>query len=204
MEKKESPLPARILKTVGLALVVCLIPALRSCGGVSLGFPAVAYDFGNRGLANLRPLNLAINLALIGIIALALAFSYGRIKDQKARRVVGSGFAFLGIYQLLVVIGYAVAYPILMKTSDKSPLGWIGIGYAYFIHPYMELARDWERAIPPAWSSSFLFGDELDIPMRLGYLGMCCLWFGLGTLKALIVRPKKGGATPAAAENAEP
>jgi hypothetical protein len=194
----DHPKPAALgkgIKVVALALVVSLVPALRSCGGISLGFPTVAYDFGNHGLADLRPINLLINAVIIGLIALLIAFAYARIKKPGAKRLIGSGFAFLGIYQLLVVLGYAVVYPILMKTTDKNPLAWIGMGYAYFIHPYMELARDWEKAIPEAWSSSSLFGDELDIPMRLGYLGVCCLWFGVGILKALVFKREKKGKT---------
>jgi hypothetical protein len=174
--------------------MVCLIPNLRSCGNFSLGFPTVAYASSTQDTVDFRFFNLAINDGFVSLITLGFFFLYKRIRNDRTRRLVRSGFSFLGLYQLLIVFGYAVIYPVLIIFGENHIIGMGGIVYAYFIHPFFGIIQEVANLFPADVQTSFLFGDNYDMPMRIGYVLMCGAWFGLGVLKAVIFKGKKAEA----------
>jgi hypothetical protein len=183
-------------KIVLLCLTICFVPCLRSCGGISFGFPVVAY--GGQGHAahqgqslveNLRPLNALLDLAVVGLVAVGLVALYRTRRGERARALLRGGLQGLAVYQALVVLGYAVLYPVSMVHDGEDALSAFIIGYAYFIHPYyLTIAKQVGEALPQAWHDSSLFGDAVDLPMRLGYVVMWAAWFGLGALRTVFTR----------------
>jgi hypothetical protein len=185
----------RTLRTIAWAAVLaasaCLVPTFRSCGDVALGFPTVAVANVGEPSGEFRPLALAINILTVGAIAAAFAFLYLKTGRDAVRSILRWGFASFAIYQLLVVFGYVVMYPILLKSGDKSIGAYASMGYAYFIYPFFDLIGLFSRRMPADASGSAFFGDSSDIPVRIGWLAMSAAWFGAGAGVRAIVRAAK-------------
>jgi hypothetical protein len=183
-----------LVKIAFLAIFVCFLPNLRSCGNLSVGFPAVVYGSSAKvEPADFRLVNLAINIVSVGLSVLGLVFLYRRIRSDRGRRLVRSGFTFLGAYQVMLIFGYAVVYPLIINLGENTIVAAVCMIYAFFIHPYLEIVQEISYLFPDALHTSFLFGDHYDVPMRIGYVLMCGLWFGLGVLKARFFNGKKPG-----------
>jgi hypothetical protein len=186
-----APSPTRrlpVLRLTVLCLTLAFVPALRSCGGLSFGFPAVAYATLPKDAAHLRPGNALLDLAAVALLAAGLLALYRTRRSERGRALVRGGVQGLAAYQALVVVGYAVLYPIAtVHQGDDALTGFI-LGYAYFIHPYMAAIPRLAAALPHAWHASWLFGDDHDLPMRLAYVVMWAAWFGLGALRVAFRR----------------
>jgi hypothetical protein len=171
-----------------LGAFACMVPTIRSCGDVALGFPTVAVANVGEPSGEFRPLALAINVLAVGAVAAAFAFFYLKTKRDAVRSILRWGFAAFAIYQLLVVFGYVVMYPILLKSGDRSIGAYASMGYVYFIYPFFDLVGFFSRRIPAGASGSAFFGDSSDIPMRIGWLAMSAAWFGAGIGVRALVR----------------
>ncbi len=187
---------ATTAKLVVLCLTIAFVPCLRSCGDLSFGFPAVAYAVKDPpivsqrsvALPRFRPANALLDLAAVGLLAAGLVLLYRTRRSERARALVRAGVQGLAVYQALVVIGYAVLYPIAIRHQGDDALTAFIAGYAYFIHPYFAATSYVAQALPEGWQASALFGDEDDLPMRLGYALMWAAWFGLGTLRLVFTK----------------
>lgn len=166
-------------KLVALILVVVFVPCLRSCGNLSLGFPAVIIGAGN-GPVDFKPLNGLLNVVIVVSVFLVLWQLYRRIQNPIRKKHLLAGFHSVLFYQALILFGYAVIYPFYPLVESGSLSDTLCMAYLLLIHPYFGLASWLSGIIPDSLALSFLFGDSLDIPMRLGYLVMCALWFALG------------------------
>lgn len=182
-------------KVACVTILILFIPALRSCGEVSSGFPFVAVNTGSDPGLTFHWPNLALNAIIAGIAILAAFLALKRVRSPAIKKALSSGLDFIGIYALLVHLGYYAVYPLLSNADELSVGGRIFLGYALFIHPYIEIVHDTADSFPSAIGDSPLYGDGYDFPMRVGFALMCALWFILGFLKGIIAtaRTKKRG-----------
>jgi hypothetical protein len=187
---------ALLARNAALALTIALVPGLRSCGEVSFGFPGVIWSTAARPPLQPRPLVALLDLAVVGLAAAGLWALHRTRRSERARALVRGGVQGLAVYQALVILGYAAVYPLARVHTGDDVVTVLIMIYAYTIHPYLA-ATSWASGVVPAsWAQSPLFGDADDIPMRLGYLVMWAIWFGLGALRAAFTR-RDGPEAPA-------
>lgn len=194
--QEPAPLPKKAAwktaRTLAIILILLFIPAIRSCGQVSSGLPFVALSQGDSGSIRVHWANFALNLAITSFLVLAAAIGFRRLKSPITKKTLRAGFDSIGIYALLVMIGYLVVYPLTANADEHGFAGWFFIVYASFVHPYIWIVSDLSDLFSGSLSRSTLFGDSYDLPMRLGFILMCALWFGLGCAASAVSRRMKG------------
>ncbi len=175
-----------IVRFAAVAAFVCVLPTIRSCGRVALGFPTVAVaDVGQDSSAFRFP-NLVVNALSVGLIAFALLIAYRRAKTEPWKSIFRWGLRSFAVYQALTAIGFALVYPLLAKSENGSPGSYVFAGYVYLVYPFFHLLAPMPRLVPAAVSSSGLFGDELDVPVRLWWIAASFAWFGAGAVLRLV------------------
>ncbi len=165
-------------KKVAIILVLCSIafaPALRSCGHISYGFPAVAIEAKDPiTITNLKPINALINIVIIAIIFFLIKKF---MLNNDFSRVFKDGLKGIYLYQLILFFSYFVLYWFI-QISDKFLL------MLYVLYPFSTNILDLKEPLLGTISeNSRFFGDELDITVRLNYLSSLLLWF----LAAIII-----------------
>jgi hypothetical protein len=162
-----------------LCVMVIFVPVIRSCGEVSYGFPTVAIEaktpFEIEGIS--IP-NVIINIALVSL--LVFGFYYLFTKKYSNTLYLREGIRFLYIYHVLILFGFWVVY--WLSLSNMDFLGYIVGAYSFLIYgPFLFFI---ELDILESFSeNSRFFGDPDDLQMRLVYVFMGLLWFGIGVLK---------------------
>jgi hypothetical protein len=178
----------KIARIAGILFMIFFIPSLRSCGQITVGLPFVALSERSGPGFQFHWLNLSLNLAVAAVVILAAALALKAVKRAETRRTLMTGFDFVGIYASLVFVGYLVVLPLCADSNDNTISGAIFVGYAFFIYPWFGIMSEIANSFPSAIAASPLFGENYDLPMRLGFLLMCLAWFGLGCLAASITK----------------
>lgn len=183
-----------VLRMAAILAMILFVPLMRSCGRIGAGFPFVAVSQEQGPRPSVHWAGLALNLA-IGAMTAVAAFAIARkVASARTRRILEGGFSFLGIYVALVYFGYLVVLPLMGNSKDGSLPGILFVGYAFFIHPFFGIVSRMQSLFPESLSSSCLFGDGYDLPMRLGFALMCLAWFALGCLRAGLASGKRKAA----------
>ncbi len=175
-----------IARFAAVAAFVCVLPTIRSCGRVALGFPTVAVTNVGEDSSAFRFPNLAVNVLSIGLIAFALLIAYRRAKKEPWKSIFRWGLRSFAIYQALTAIGFALVYPLFAKSENGSLGSYFFAGYVYLVYPFFHLLKPLPRLVPAAVSSSGLFGDELDVPVRLWWIATSLAWFCAGAASRLV------------------
>jgi len=159
-------------KRLLIVLLLCSItfaPALRSCGKITYGFPAVALEAENPvAIEKTNPVNLLINILFI----LALFFLVKLLSlNNKFESLVQAGLPGIYCYQLLLYFSYLVLFWCI-QISDKFLI------MIYVLYPFCTGLLDLDKPLLGSFSGrSPFFGDKLDIVVRLNYLASLLLWF---------------------------
>jgi hypothetical protein len=176
----------KIIRAAVTVAMILFIPLMRSCGRISAGFPFVAISQGSGPGLSFQWINLGLNLAVGLVAVLAVFFLMKAVKRPQTRQTLESGFSFLEIYVALVVIGYLIVLPLLVNSKDGTIAATFFMAYAFFIHPFFGIVTPMQSLFPESLASSSLFGDDYDLPMRLGFALMCLAWFALGCAKSAV------------------
>lgn len=170
-----------IYRVAAFFLVVCFLPFFRSCGDVSMGFPAAALA-GDwvYGIDKINWLSLVINLCVM-ILLSAAAFMI--LKKRQPGKIVSAGIKGVIIYHALIVSGYFVTYPLYTVFHNWFMEYAAGI-HLYALYPLHEVIEF--GPLERISDASGIYGDTYDIKLRLHYLLMTGAWFGSGCLAGLL------------------
>lgn len=168
-------------RVTGFFLIVCFLPFIRSCGDVSMGFPAAA--FSGSWVYSLDKVNLTGLLVNICVMILLIVIVIMVLKRWSPGRIVSAGIRGIVIYNVLIIAGYYVTYPLFMLCHNWFMEYVAGI-YLYSLYPLHELIEF--GFLDRLSESAVIYGDMYDIRFRLHYLLMTLCWFGAGCLAGYI------------------
>lgn len=167
----------KIIRVAGFFLVVCFLPFFRSCGDVSMGFPAAAlsgdwvFD-----IDKINGISLAINVCVMILLSTVVIMILNR---RPPGRIISSGIRGIIIYHLLILTGYFVTWPLYL-VSHNWFMEYVAGLHLYSLYPLHEvIGFEWLDSISEA---SAFYGDTYDIKLRLHYLLMVCFWFCAGCI----------------------
>lgn len=166
-----------IYRVTGFFLIVCFLPFFRSCGDVSMGFPAAALT-GSRVLSidKVNFLSLAVNLCVMILLSAAVI---AILKKWSPGPAVSAGIKSVIVYHVLIITGYFVTHPLYTMFHNTVMEYAAGI-HLYALYPLHEVFGS--ARLERISEANVLFGDMYDINLRLHYLLMTSLWFGAGCL----------------------
>ena len=182
------------VRIIAFFFFICFLPFLRSCGDVSMGFPAAA--FSGKCIFVIESVNmtaLCLNIAaavLISAVAILISrrFSAGYLSASGIKGVI--------IYHALILAGYMVTHPLYTVFTNSIMEYAAGI-HLYILYPFHELLPF--QPLDRLSADSGIYGDVLDLRLRIHYMIMVLIWFAAGCLTAYIRmrKVKAGGAKEA-------
>lgn len=169
------------IRVAGFFFIVCFLPFLRSCGDISVGFPAVA--FSGKCIFTLASINaqgLFINMSVMVIMCAAAIYISRR---RSPGPVVLAGLRAVIIYHIVILAGYLVSHPLYVCFTNSLTEYIAGI-HLYAIYPLHEVFD--LQSLERLSSGMKIYGDIFDMRFRIHYLVMVLFWFGAGCLIARI------------------
>ena len=152
--------------------LVSILPFVRSCGDVSLGFPTVSFELGKPHWFNLIP--FATNLIFLIIFSFLLVTFF----KNKSSKAISFGVGFVIFYHAYYLFGYLIYLSSVLgflpfKLMDLT-LGILQVT----IYPFLLVSNYFpiEKTFP------IFYTDKLDITFRICYLVSVLLWFFVGFL----------------------
>jgi len=165
----------RIFSVILFFLVVGFLPFFRSCGDVSMGFPAAALSGGSVfSIDSVNWKSLTINLFMMALFS-AAALMIAHIR--KPGKIFTSGIRGIIIYHALILAGYFVTHPLYMVFQNSFAEYAAGI-HLYALYPLHEVVEF--SSLDNISKSMSIYGDIYDIKLRLHYVIMTFFWFGAG------------------------
>jgi len=164
-----------VYRVAAFFLIVCFLPFFRSCGDVSMGFPAAALA-GDWVLSidKVNWLSLVINLCVMMLLSVTGVMVF---KKRPPGKIVSAGIKGVIIYHVLILAGYFVTYPLYMVFHNWFMEYAVGI-HLYALYPLHEVFEF--QSLDRISETSVIYGDMYDIRLRLHYLLMIFFWFGSG------------------------
>lgn len=174
------------IRIMGFFFILCFLPFLRSCGDISMGFPAAA--FSGKCIYAIESVNmtaLGLNTAAMIVICTAAIFISRRCSPGY---IAASGIKGVLIYHAVILAGYMVTHPLYARFTNSIMEYAAGI-HLYILYPFHELLPF--QSLDRISAESAIYGDVLDIRFRIHYLLMVLIWFTAGCLTAYI-RVRRG------------
>ena len=171
----------RLYRVTEFFLVTGFLPFFRSCGDVSMGFPAAALSGGSVfSIDSVNWKSLAINVFFMVLFSVAVLM----IADiRKPGKILTSGTRGIIIYNAIILAGYFVTYPLYMVFHNSFMEYAAGI-HLYALYPLHEVVEF--SSLDNISESMSIYGDIYDIKLRLNYVLMIFVWFGAGCLAGYI------------------
>jgi hypothetical protein len=159
--------------------MVIFVPVIRSCGEVSYGFPTVAIEAGTPfEIEGISIPNTLLNIAIVSLLIFSLHYLY--TKKLGNALYLREGMRFLYIYHFLILFGFWAVYWLSLSKNDL--MGYIVGAYSFLLYgPFLFFFE--LNILEGISENSTFFGDPDDIQMRIVYVFMGLLWFGVGVLK---------------------
>lgn len=142
-----------------------------------MGFPAAALS--GKDVYCIDRLNgpgLVVNLCVMLLFVCAASVIS---KRWSPGRIVSAGIKGIVIYNILIVSGYFVTYPVYLFFNNGFMEYVAGI-HLYSLYPLHEVIEF--DSLDRLSESAVIYGDMYDIRFRLHYLLMTSVWFGAGCL----------------------
>jgi hypothetical protein len=170
------------IRAMALFLMIVFVPALRSCAGVSYGFPSVVFEATDPfTVTTFHPWNLALNGVVLAALFFALYFVF--FKRLRENRRIREGLKYLHIYNGLTYLGFWGVYWLI--SSKNNIIGAIVMAYSFLLYGPLFLLNDVDF-LSSVSRESPLFGDSEDFKIRIVYVGMSLIWFLIGYTKERI------------------
>ncbi len=155
--------------------VVCFLPFLRSCGDISVGFPAAAFSGGSiLAIERVNGISLAVNLAFMALLCVTVPRLLRRISEKS---IIHGGIRAVVIYHILAVSAYLITHPVYAKFMNHVT-EYIAAFHLLVICPFFWIFDF--QALDSLGRDSSLYGDMYDIKFRIFYVMMVSIWFGAG------------------------